>query len=206
MASKQTVYQARGLERRKQLIRACRALLGERHVGQFGLAEVAAVAGMPKTSAYHFFPRMEDLLAALAVDIAQDLLAYLNRPIVGPFAAWSQVVGAFVDRGRAFYGQSRAALEIQLGPHTPADIKNRDRLNDVSVGICLKRHIKQFFIVPNLPSLDDAFFRSIEIADLMFMLSVREHDGLTDFYVEEAARAACAYLELYLPRMLPAVD
>ena len=37
----------------------------------------------------------------------------------------------------------------------------------------------------------------------MFMLSVREHDALTDFYTAEACRAACAYLDLYLPPILP---
>jgi len=200
---KPAIFQARGVERRKKLIQATRDLLCDHHVGQFGLAEVAALAGVPKTSVYHFFPRVEDLLGALAVEVAQDLLAWLDRPIEGSFEEWSQIVAAFADRARAFYDQARAALEIQLGPHTPADIKNRDRQNDMSVAILLKRLMDNHFIVPDLPDIDDAFFRAIEIADLMFMLSVREHDALTDFYVAEAARAANAYLELYLPRILP---
>ncbi len=57
--------------------------------------------------------------------------------------------------------------------------------------------------MPDLADLDGAFFRAIEIADLMFMLSVREHGGLTEFYTQEAARAAIAYLALYLPPLLP---
>jgi len=201
--NKPALYQARGLERRKKLIQACREILVDRHVGQFGLAEVAALAGVPKTSVYHFFPSAEELLGALAVEVAQDLLTWLDRPIEGAFTEWSLIVAAFADRARGFYDQSRAALEIQLGPHTPADIKNRDRQNDMSVAILLKRLMDKHFVVPDLPDIDDAFFRAIEIADLMFMLSVREHDALTDFYVAEASRAANAYLELYLPRILP---
>ncbi len=196
--------QARGVERRKRLIEACRDILRDHHVGQFGLAEVAERADVPKTSVYHFFPRIEDLLAALAVDVAQDLLAWLDRPLAGPFTAWSQIVAALIERGREFYQESRAALEIQLGPHTPADIKNRDRQNDMSIGVLLRESIEKHFVVPDLAEIDAAFFRAIEIADLMFMLSVREHDTLTDFYVAEAARAANAYLELYLPPILPA--
>jgi len=201
--TKPAVFQNRGQERRKKLIQACRALLSTHHVGQFGLAEVALLAGVPKTSVYHFFPGIEDLLAALALEVAQDLLTWLDRPFIGPFTAWSQIVVAFADRGCLFYEQSRAALEIQLGAHTPADIKNRDRHNDMSVAILLKYHIDQHFVVPELPDIDNAFFRAIEIADLMFMLSVREHDTLTPFYAAEASRAANAYLELYLPPILP---
>jgi AcrR family transcriptional regulator len=185
------------------LIEACRLILSDHHVGSFGLAEVAAAADVPKTSVYFFFPRIEDLLATLAVEVAQDLLAWLNRPISGPFTAWSQIVAAMVERGRSFYEQSRAALEIQLGPYTPSDIKNRDRTNDMSIAILLKDLISDHFVVPDLHDIDGAFFRAIEIADLMFMLSVREHGTLTDFYVAEATRAANAYLELYLPRLLP---
>jgi len=201
--SKVAGFQARGVERRRLLVQACRALLADHHVGQFGLAEVAALAGVPKTSVYHFFPRIEDLLGALAVEIAQDLIAWLDRPAPGPFAAWSDIVAELIERGRAFYEQSRAALEIQLGPHTPADIKNRDRHNDRSIGILLKTLIDSHFVVPDIPDSEGVFFRAIEIADLMFMLSVREHDALTDFYATEARRAACAYLDLYLPPILP---
>ena len=199
-------FQARGMERRKRLIQACRDMLADHHVGQFGLAEVAERAAVPKTSVYHFFPRIDDLLGALAVEVAQDLIAWLDRPIAGPVMAWTDVVVALVDRGRTFYDQSRAALEIQLGPHTPVDIKNRDRQNDMSIGILLRNLVEQHFITPQLPDSAAVFFRAIEIADLMFMLSVREHDALTDFYATEAARAANAYLALYLPPLLPRRD
>jgi AcrR family transcriptional regulator len=197
-----TRFQARGLERRKALTAACRALLARHHVGQFGLAEVAVEAGVPKTSVYHFFARIEDLLAAVAVDVAGELLDWLAQPMDGAFAAWSDVVRAFAERGRAFYAKNPAALEIQLGPFAPADIKNRDRENDVSVGLAQRAAIERHFVVPDLADLDGAFFRAIEIADLMFMLSVREHGGLTEFYTQEAARAAIAYLALYLPPLL----
>jgi AcrR family transcriptional regulator len=203
MTVKRAKFQNRGNERRKLLTDACRRLLAGTHVGQFGLAEVAAEAGVPKTSVYHFFPRIDDVLAAVAVEIADDLLDWLAVPPAGPFGAWSDVVLGFVEQGRAFYAQCPAALEIQLGPYAPADIKNRDRENDVSIGLVLRAAIARHFVVPDLPDLEGALFRAIEIADLMFMLSVREHGGLTDFYVQEAARAAVAYLALYLPPVLP---
>jgi len=203
MSAQRSKTQTRGNERRKALTVACRNLLAHHHVGQFGLAEVAAEAGVPKTSVYHFFPRIEELLAAVAVEVAADLLVWLQQPLAGPFASWSDVVNAFVAQGRTFYAHNPAALEIQLAPFAPADIKNRDRENDVTVGLSLRAAIERHFGVPDLPDLDGALFRAIEIADLMFMLSVREHGCLTDFYTQEAARAAVAYLALYLPPVLP---
>ena len=201
--NKPSSFQARGVRRREVLIRACRELLSEQHVGAFGLAEVAAVAGVPKTSVYHFFARIDDLLAAVAIEVAHDLVAWLDRPMSGPFAGWPDVVTAFVEAGRDFYAQRRDALAIQLGPFTPADIKTRDRDNDMTVGRLLKAAIGAHFVLPEVPDSDGVFFRAIEIADLMFMLSVRAHDRLDAFHVTEAARAAIAYLGLYLPPLLP---
>lgn len=201
--AKRATFQHRGIERRKVLVESCRRLLVEHHVGAFGLAEVAEAAGVPKTSVYHFFPRIDDLLGAVAVEVAADLLAWLNRPISGPFATWPDVVAAFTEAGRQFYAQHRDALEIQLGPYTPSDIKTRDRDNDMAVGRLLKAAISRHFVLPDLPDGDGVFFRAIEIADLMFMLSVRAHNALDDFHVAEAARAASAYLGLYLPPLLP---
>jgi AcrR family transcriptional regulator len=181
---------------------ACRQLLYSHDVGEFGLAEVAAEAGLPKSSVYHFFPHINDLLAALASEVAGELLAELQEPFSGSFAEWGAVVQAHIKRGRDYYAKSPAALKLQLGPHTPADIKNRDRTNDFAVGGALRALIEAHFDLPDLPDLDGASFRTIEIADLMLMLSVREHGELTDVYVEEAARASIAYLELYLPKRL----
>jgi AcrR family transcriptional regulator len=203
MANSKNSLQTRGVERRAKLVAACRQLLLDHAVGQFGLAEVGAVAGVPKTSIYHFFPHIDDLLAALASEVASELLTALGAPFAGEFASWSDCVRAFVERGRDFYRNARPAMVLQLGPHTPPDIKNRDRNNDYAIGLALKALIAERFALPDLPDLDGAFFRAIEIADLMFMLSVRDHGELTEFYVEEAARAAVAYLEIYLPRILP---
>jgi len=202
MESRKQSYQARGNARRRTLLTACRRLLHHLKVGEFGLAEVAAEAGLPKSSVYHFFPHIDDLLASLASEVAGELLADLRQPFCEPFAEWGDVVRAHIRRGRDYYSRSPAALQLQLGPHTPADIKNRDRINDVAISRALRTLIEDHFELPELPDLFGAFFRTVEIADLMFMLSVREHGDLTDFYVEEAARASIAYLELYLPKRL----
>jgi AcrR family transcriptional regulator len=110
-----TRFQARGLERRKALTAACRALLARHHVGQFGLAEVAVEAGVPKTSVYHFFARIEDLLAAVAVDVAGELLDWLAQPMDGAFAAWSDVVRALPNAAARFMPKIRLRSKFSWG-------------------------------------------------------------------------------------------
>jgi hypothetical protein len=47
------------------------------------------------------------------------------------------------------------------------------------------------------------FFRAVEIADLMFSLSMLEHGSITPQMTEEAILAVTAYLGTHLPAALP---
>ena len=47
------------------------------------------------------------------------------------------------------------------------------------------------------------FFRAVEIADLMFSLSMLEHGAITPAMTEEAIRAVIGYLRTHLPATLP---
>jgi hypothetical protein len=47
------------------------------------------------------------------------------------------------------------------------------------------------------------FFRAVEIADLMFSLSMLEHGSITPQMTEEAILAVTAYLGTHIPAVLP---
>ena len=57
-------WHVRGIERRRLLLQSARALLAERDLDQVSLADVAAKAEVPKSSAYHFYADIEALYAA----------------------------------------------------------------------------------------------------------------------------------------------
>ncbi len=103
-----------------------------------------------------------------------------------------------------FYAGNRAAAQLQIGPKVPTELKLRDRQNDAAIGGIYEKHIAAHFELPGIPDRSQVFFRAVEIADLMFMLSMLECGRITPAMGQEAAKAMCAYLACYLPAELPA--
>lgn len=194
--------QIRGQERRKALVAAARALLGESSIRDVTLADIAGRAGIPATSAYHFFPDIQGIYSALVTDLEAELLACQNQVRGSPVNRWQELVGRYMEQGAGFFRDDRCARQLMLGPYSPPAIKLSDRDNDYTVAMHLMQLIDEQFVVPEMQHLPDVFFHSIEIADLFFSLSVIRYDDITPHYVVEATRAALAYLEIYLPAVL----
>jgi len=185
------------------LLDSARALLEERELDEISLGDVAARAGVPKGSAYHFYDDIRDLYAALLALTEEELLAAQRLPITQPVRGWPDVVRVLIRRGVAFYDGNRASRQLQIGPNTPPELKLRDRRSDITLGAIYQQQLEVFFELPPLPNLPQIFFRAVEIADLMFCLSVLETKGITQEMSDEAARASIAYLGTYLPEKLP---
>lgn len=194
---------ARGNERRAILLESARTLLAERDLDQVSLADVAARAGVPKSSAYHFYADIQELYAALLARMQGELIRVLSQPLRGHFATWPDVVHALTKRGAAFYMANPAARQLQIGPKTPPALKLHDRRSDIAIARLQEEHIASVFELPPMPNRSQLFYRAVEIADLMFCLSMLEHGSLTKDMCREAARAASAYLAIYLPATLP---
>jgi len=73
----------------------------------------------------------------------------------------------------------------------------------VRLGKLYEQHVEHFFVLPPIADRSRIFFRAVEIADLMFSLSVIEHGTITRAMCAEADRAGIAYLESYLTTGLP---
>jgi AcrR family transcriptional regulator len=201
--TRKSTLRVRGIARRKLLLDSARALLEERELDEISLGDVAARAGVPKGSAYHFYDDIRDLYAALLALTEEELLAAQRLPITQPVRGWPDVVRVLIRRGVAFYDGNRASRQLQIGPNTPPELKLRDRRSDITLGAIYQQQLEVFFELPPLPNLPQIFFRAVEIADLMFCLSVLETKGITQEMSDEAARASIAYLGTYLPEKLP---
>ena len=110
------------------------------------------------------------------------------------------VVEILNTRGMNYYAEHPASMKLQVGTKTPPDLKLHDRKSDVAPGTIYEQQIDVFFALPEMANRSTIFFRAIEIADLMFSLSVLEHGRITNDMEEEAKRAMCAYLECYIPK------
>ena len=202
LATRRGSPHARGNERRRVLLGCARQLLAERDLDAISLGDVATRARVPKGSAYHFYADIHALYAALLAELQQELLAVLSRPLRGPIGRWQDVVMALTRRGAEFYGHHPAARQLQIGPKTPPQLKLSDRRSDAAIASLFELQIDRRFRLPAMPERSRIFFRAVEIADLMFCLSVLESGTVTEAMQREAGRASIAYLESYLPERL----
>lgn len=195
--------QERGRTRRAALVEASRKLLREREIDEISLTDIAEEAGIPKSSAYHFFSHVLEVFEAAASDMEAELQVYLEQFATDGCADWRQLATQFMGRGADFFNANRDAMQLLIGPKSPSAIKLKDRQADFAIAAQLKDQISSHFQLPELADTPEIFFRGIEIADLFFGLSVIRHGHITDEFNSEAARATCAYLSLYLPTVLP---
>jgi AcrR family transcriptional regulator len=203
LGTRKSTLRVRGIARRKVLLEAARFLLEKHELDEISLGDVAARAGVPKGSAYHFYDDIRDLYAALLAETEEELLAAQRLPITETIRRWPDVVRVLIRRGVVFYNSNRASQQLQIGPKTPPELKLRDRHSDVTLGAIYQQQLETFFELPSNANLPQVFFRSVEIADLMFCLSVLETNTITQEMSDEAARASIAYLSTYLPEKLP---
>lgn len=197
--------QQRGRTRRAALVDAGRRLLRTMEIDAISLTDIAGEAGIPKSSAYHFFGHVLEVYQAAAGEMESELSAYLEGLDPDPCRDWPQAVTRFVERGAAFFNGNRDAMQLLIGPKTPAAIKLKDRQNDFAIAEQLRCLVASRFQLPEMADTPEIFFRAIEIADLFFGLSVIRHGHVTEEFGGEAARATCAYLSIYLPAMLPPI-
>ena len=99
--------------------------------------------------------------------------------------------------------RTRPPASCSSGPKPFPELKLRDRQSDVVIGRMFEDHVSSFFELPSIPGRSEIFFRAIEIADLMFCLSMLGHGDITEEMNSEAKRAAVAYLGSYIPATLP---
>jgi AcrR family transcriptional regulator len=203
LGTRKTSLHARGIERRKRLLESARRLLDARELDEITLGDVADDAGVPKGSAYFFYADIEDLYASLQAVLHEELLEVLGKPIRKQIRRWQDVIVALNARGMEYYTHNRVARQLQIGPRTSPELKLRDRQSDVAIGKLFEQQIDEFFVLPEIADRSRIFFRAVEIADLMFSLSVMESGTITPAMCAEADRAGIAYLESYLSSSLP---
>ena len=203
LKKRKSTPRVRGIARRELLLSAARTLLAEHELDEISLGDVAAQAGVPKGSAYHFYTDISDLYGALLTLTEEEVLQTQRTPITQPIRAWPDVVRVLIRRGVAFYNANRPHCQLQIGPKAPPELKLRDRRSDFALGGIYRQQLSAFFELPDLPNAAQVFFRAVEIADLMFGLSVLESGRISADMEAEAQRAVIAYLGTYLPAKLP---
>jgi AcrR family transcriptional regulator len=197
-------YRAPGIARRARQLQAARQLLRTHDLDRLSLADVAAKARIPKGSAYHYYGDILDVYAQLLAVIDEELLEDARRPLrSASIRCWADVVATLIRRAVRYYAADPAARQLILSAKAPPVLKLRDRNNDIQIGSVFVRHFETHFVLPARPRQAAIFYRAVEIADLMFSLSILEHGRITGEMAAEAVRAMVGYLGGYYPAVLP---
>ncbi len=199
------VFRAPGIARRKRLLEAARGLLAHHDLDEISLADVARAARIPKGSAYHYYGDIMDLYVQLIGVLGQEMLEDVRRPLRGAAPTeWTGIVAALVRRGAHYFDHHRAARQLLISPKTPPQLKLRDRQSDRRIAQLFEDQIDRQFVLPERSDRTAIFFRAVEIADLMFSLSMLEHGSIKPDMTAEAVRAVVGYLRGHFPATLPA--
>jgi hypothetical protein len=134
--------------------------------------------------------------------MAELLQSFVCKPI-DTQENWEDIFTTFMSRGASLLQKDSAMCRLLLGPKTPMEIRRGERQNDRELAHNLIEMIGEQFNLPEIPNRPHVFFHAIEIFDLFLSLSVLEHGRVVDDAIEEAKRAAVAYLKLYIPSILP---
>ncbi len=203
LATRRKAPRARGLARRERLLDAAWSLLADRDLGAVSLADVAAHAGVPVGSAYHYYHDVREVYEALAARVAAQLLERHSAPLRRRPRRWAQVIEELIDRGVGYFNAHPAAARLLIGPQTPPQLKFRDRERDRVLAQVFESQVDARFALPRSEERSAVFFRALEIADLMLSLSIVDDGVITPAMAAEAKRACIAYLGSYFPALLP---
>jgi len=198
-----TATQARSMERRERLIAAAITLLDITPIENITLAVVAHRAHVPIGSTYHFYPKINHLLAAVVARLHDQFLIQLMEPYTRQTqASWQAIIEESIRRRLIFYNQRPDARHLVLSDKAPPEIKHADRFNDHAIGQVMIGIIQRHFKLPDFPAREDIFFYSAKITSLFFTLSNIQDGKITEEFAREAQLAAIGYLGNHLPHEL----
>ena len=203
-ASRAPRTQRRGDRRRERLLRAARELIARNPLSDVTYAAVCARAGVPASSAQHFYPDLEAIFRALLEAHRAEMDAALMRPLKArDTRSWQAIVECLVDRAARHHRAHPVGAKLAIGGETPPQIKRIDRDADRERAGFALRLAEDLFVVPRFADKERVAYIATELVDTAFTASMLENGRLTPTYVKLAKLAAIGFLSHYLGASLP---
>ena len=193
-----------GRARRQKLLAGAKKLSETLSINEITLAAVCEEAGIPRASAYHFFPNIEAIFLALRFLNAIEILEIVETVDVGNYDRWQGYLTALIDQCVTIFHNDETKAKLIYDTNTPdfeGDGFGED-LNHQIVDLVYKR-LSERYEMPGFHDIQDTLLIAYSIINSIFTLSYRRHQKITDEYIQEANTAFIAYLRCYLPEKLP---
>lgn len=193
-----------GRARRQKLLMGAKKLSETQAINDITLAAVCEEAGIPRASAYHFFPNIEAIFLALRFLDAIDILEILRTVETGSYDRWQGYLTAMIDRCVKIFDEEPTKAKLIYDTNTP-DFEGDsfgEQMDHQVVKLVYDR-LAERYEVPKYEDIQDVLLIAFSIVNAIFTVSYRRHQRITDKYLQEANTASIAYLRCYLPEKLP---
>lgn len=195
--------QLRSKARVEKLLDAATELLATKGTHEIGLYDIAAVAGVPAGSVYHFFPSKESAFLAVAERYEQLLLRHLDKGTdLGRAGSWSELLLQRFDLAAGFYNSNPAFAKLFLSGSMTAEVRGADIENVRTLSSTLYDWLDLYFKMPYLPDHQMKFTVLISLNDGIWMTSYAQHARITAAFAKEASIASLAYCRTFLPEVI----
>lgn len=193
-----------GRVRRQKLLMGAKKLSETQPINDITLAAVCEEAGIPRASAYHFFPNIEAIFLALRFLNAIEILEILETVETDNYDRWQGYLTALIERSLSIFHEDHTKAKLIYDTNTPdfeGDSFGEDM--DHQVAHLVYKRLSERYEMPKLDDIENILLVAYSIINGVFTLSYRRHQAITDNYVQEAITASIAYLRCYLPEKLP---
>lgn len=193
-----------GRIRRQKLLMGAKKLSETRAINDISLADVCEEAGIPRASAYHFFPNIEAIFLALRFLNAIEILEVLATVETGDYDRWQGYLTALIEKSMQIFHTDQTKAKLIYDTNTP-DFEGDGFGEDIDHQIVqlVYQRLAERYEMPKFEDIQDILLVGYSIVNGIFTLSYRHHGSITDNYLQEANTASIAYLRCYLPEKLP---
>ena len=112
---------------------------------------------------------------------------------------WPELAKTMVSRAAKFYEATPAARQAYMGTMLPQGTITED---NILIGKWVEKSFTTYFKLPDFDNREMVFLLFPKIVNLIFAISVTNHEKITDEFAEEATTAGIGYLKMYLPEKL----
>ncbi len=193
-----------GRARRQKLLMGAKKLSETHPINDITLAAVCEEAGIPRASAYHFFPNIEAIFLALRFLNAIDILEVLGTVDTVDYDRWQGYLTALIQRCVNIFHDDQTKAKLIYDTNTP-DFEGDSFGEDMDHQIVqlVYERLAERYEMPKFEDIQDTLLVTYSIINGIFTLSYRRHESITENYLQEASTASIAYLRCYLPEKLP---
>jgi AcrR family transcriptional regulator len=196
--------QRRGDARRQELLQAAHTLLRTRDFREITFVSVCEHAGIPHGSARYFYPDLDALLRGLLGHFGALHDEALARPLRGAATkSWRALVQCMIDRSARFQQRNPVCAKLTISGYMPSELKRLDRDADYDRARFLLARLDEFFVLPRHKDNERIAYYAIEVVDTAFMLSMRECEQVTPWWLGQAKRGAIAVFEGHFGELAP---